>query len=76
MTVVIDGLAVVGALNVATLFAFAVWVLTVQRRDRRAIRDLPPFVYSVDLSRSNLAADPVSGTAAEHTGDRAWLERP
>ena len=39
MNDVIDGLAVFGALNVATLFAFAVWALTVQRRDRRANRE-------------------------------------
>jgi hypothetical protein len=76
MTVVINGLAVVGALNVATLLAFAVWVVTVQRRDRRVIRELPPFVYAVDSTRTNLAADPVGGTTPEPTRDRAWPERP
>ena len=58
MTDLINGLAVIGALNVATLAAFAAWVLADLLKGRRAGRPATQLLSSVDSTRP-LDADEV-----------------
>lgn len=72
MKYLINGLAVIGALNLATMAAFTAWLLTDLLNGRRTGRQTPRSLYAVDPMGRHPIPIAVDRTPSEHTHDRAW----